>query len=185
MEHLCPDLTKDEKELALLARNNSETYLAEKLLQCLEVDTMLDDVVAIGDKPTMRDFCKASQDHAKVRPHLAPKIKAYVEKHASGKRGARPKVVSAAGAAKLNTAKGADRWWASVRADDTFLRQWLPPHASVCTDPFNGRFLLCVQGTRKSISWTLRGQEAASIETLRVAWAWHSEVSSLPCPLPL
>lgn len=183
MQSLAQDMTAEQIEEALLARANDETYLAEKLLACVEVDSMLDDIVTIGDKPAMRDFCKMSKEHKVQRSKMAPLVKAFVEKAVcGGKR--RPAVHVAASRAKVHTPKGAERWWATVRGDDSFIREWLPPGCSVTNDPWNGRFLLCRAGRRRSISWTVRGQEAASLEVLRTAWSWHSEFSSDPCPLP-
>lgn len=58
-----------------------------------------------------------------------------------GKVKTKPCLVSKKAAqAKLNTRAGADRWWSSIKGDESWIRAWMPPASGLFVDDANGRF---------------------------------------------
>lgn len=80
----------------------------------------------------------------------------------------------------------ADRWWNSITGDPDFIVEHKPGPARLFTDQWNGRFRLSYPGEKpKSVSWTVKGQRAASLEALRQMWAWHTARTGQEPPIPL
>lgn len=79
-----------------------------------------------------------------------------------------------------------DRWWNSITGDPEFILENKPAPARLFTDQWNGRFRLSYPGEKpRSVSWTVKGQRAASLEALRVMRAWHTASTGQQPPIPL
>ena len=80
-------------------------------------------------------------------------------------------------------------WLAKIQSDADFerhLNRWKPSPARLIVDTYNGRYWLVYPGQhRKSISWTARGLEQASLMWQKQAWDWHTLATGQQCPVPL
>lgn len=76
------------------------------------------------------------------------------------------------------------RWRTQVtRQPHESIQAALPPLARVCIDRVNGRYLCTYpERSRRSISWTVRGEEAAVTSALVVMWRWHRDATGQEPP---
>ena len=84
---------------------------------------------------------------------------------------------------KLNTALGGERWWASIKGDPAMVEKWKLERAALNVDNPCGRFVIGYPGRgKRSISWTERGNLAASKECLQLLWSWHKSLTGKDMP---
>lgn len=152
----------------------------------LDTDVMLD-LSTRGDQKVAKEFqhdvAKAAARKDKLARLCDDAIMARLP--ASRRRPTETPAARLALDAKLHTAKGANRWWASIVPGARFLTTWAPPESNIVEDLPNGRWLLSAPGRdRRSISWTKRGSEQGVADALRVLWEWHCQSTGGECPIP-
>ena len=88
--------------------------------------------------------------------------------------------------ASVHKKKHGERWHSKVTIDSAMLDALKPDSAVVYKDSSEGRFLLHhkgIPGTRRSVSWTQRGEEEAIRESLNTLWSWECSFSGDDCPI--
>lgn len=148
-------------------------------------DEVLEDVLDKADRVELRKAKKiedAFKEGVKKKQAVLRAIcKQSFQAKPAGKRRQPAKKSTAVSAQEM------DRWWVTTKGDDRFIVRYLPDSARHYTDNVNGRFLLfqdSIGFTRKSFSWTQRGNQAASLMLLRTAWERHISAYGGECPLP-
>ena len=97
------------------------------------------------------------------------------------------------GALKIKTGgkpmagKAADKWWATIKGDKSFIQAWMPKTAGchVSQDDIAGRYVLTYPDCDpKSVAWTRRGLDQAAVECLLWFWEVHKARTGEAIPLP-
>lgn len=175
---ILPDISEDELQEALHERLTTTSEVVEGVFEDVLNDDTTQDCLREQDRKAMKEIVQSKAKAKAARLAHARNVQAYIEKHHAPKRGGRKKAKLAPvrlGPEAL-TAKGALRWWNSIRGDIRFINQWRPPVGSVTQDDANGRFLCSYPGRiRQSFSWTKRGMDEAGVQVLRKLWEWHQE----------
>lgn len=189
VDRLLPKLREDEFMSIMHSRLRDHTTVMDDTIEEYINDDMVRDVLRDQDKDAMKSILNKRGESLSFRRKEPASIKESVAR----KFAERPKslqakltdVATLAKKSKVGTAVGNQRWWASVTGDISFINQWRPPIGGVTMDSPNGRFLLTYPGQhRRSISWTCRGADVATLDCLRQLWSWHVEATGQPCPLP-
>lgn len=146
----------------------------------------MDDVVSYSDRKEFSDLKKEVLKNQSTRDRLHLNIRKAIAAN-FGKTKAKPMdAVKKAAQAKLNTKAGVERWWSSIKGDESWIKAWMPAGSGLFVDDANGRFRVWYKDEGpKSVSWYKRGIEAASTEALRVLWGLHYKCNGEECPIPL
>ena len=186
IRHVLPDADHEDTASALCERAVEATRAADGDNIIDIPDDIMDDVINYSDRKEFTQFKKDVKASLATRDRTLLHIqKAVTESY--GKVKAKPKdMTKKAAAAKLHTKAGLDRWWSSIKGDESWLRTWMPPGGGLFVDDSNGRFRVWYKGEGpRSVSWYKRGMEAASTESLRLLWGWHYKCTGEACPIPL
>lgn len=174
----------EERALDILWAANSaaEGPLEEGL--CDLTDEVIHDYMLVGEQADavklLKEHRQATESRLAARASIAHACKVF---YPAAKRAAADgvKKTAATKAAKAKAAKEAAARSARFvvdlsQAPRALLRREMSPDASCIEDDSNGRFLFSAPGrSRRSISWTLRGEQAAVRQALQVMWEWHCE----------
>lgn len=187
MKHILPTLDQSTATEILMARLQQDTSQCDAKLTEFATDEMIGDVVLAGDQRKIKRFVEDMEAATSKRSQLKPKVIEHAHKvfPRKGRAPAASSVAKAAEKLQIHTSRGSERWWANIKTEKDFLDKWRPCRGTVIVDNNNGRFLLVYPNMkRRSVSWTLRGIEAARLESLRILWQWHESVTPEVCPLP-
>lgn len=145
-----------------------------------------------GEVPESTAMLKEYKSHVRNRAAEHERvIKACAAAFSGSKRAvakAKAKAVSAKAKAKADDRlSAASKRWANELSKDAraVLLRDRPPDgdAYVCIDQVNGRFLIGYKGfSRKSFSWSLRGESEAVRLALEQLWKWHSAATGAAIP---
>ena len=178
-----PDVAPSELEQALRTRRAiTDGSMGEDPWQFVSCED-LEEVVSLSEKKLLRQKKQDADKQVEKRRSVQVGIKAAVCKRF------KIKVIPAAKelvGQKPLVGKAADRWWSTVAGDASFIEQWMPPGSRVFTDHWNGRFRVSLRHhAARSVSWTSRGMQAASLQALRLLWGWQHADKGEHCPIPL
>lgn len=147
---------------------------------------LLEDVAGRGEKAMCKEFAKDCAASAARRDDLFRKVEVVCAKRYPKAKAScgRPAPKAKAFLKKCANSSGDQRWWNSLKGDTSFIMLHAPSAGSCLKDDDNGRFLISYpgHGGRRSISWTKRGMNVASIEALRVWWGLHLKHSGQAPP---
>lgn len=176
MEQFLPQMTKESAGEYLRARSvagETESSNADVLEQFTSSE-MLEDIAGRSEKKFCSDLAKDAKRSKCRQEDICKKIGVTLENKFRKGQPKKAKVSKEAKAFAKNTTSDPNdsRWRNTIKGDPAFMHQHAPPIGQVCVDDNNGRFLLTYTGfPRKSVSWTQRGCNQATIECLR--WWWH------------
>ena len=177
---LLPDASESKALEIFYSAANDNDERGQNLIDYMD-DDMVRDVLLLGDQETIvtfqKDRKKAIDSRVATKKAIAEFVTAkFGEMVEKAKR-------SMTAAAKKKAQKHAEqvsqRWRADLaKAPTMCLREHMPKSCNLCEDMPNGRYLLSHPAfSRKSVSWTQRGQVEAVQKALEIMWSWHHERS--------
>lgn len=187
MRSIVPGMNRDEANLALRARLSADDVSLHSDTLTGMPEDLVDDCVKVADKKVMRDYVvNAKKAKSKHESGLAKISSLVLHSFGKAKPATKSSVSQAAAKAKLDTVAGANRWWACIVGDPSFITAWAPAGLKLTVDSANGRFRFSYfDRGPNSVSWTERGMQNASLEVLRISWQWACERTGEQCPIPL
>lgn len=169
MAHFFPNWAQNDAEQALRRCSAIENPTASCVLQ-LDAE-MLKDVII-------------SKEHTEISKYVTHLKEAVQTKHA-GKESSKNVVATHFKKSARQQKRARPRWTPRgvAKAEDAygFLVREKPAYGSIIMDLSNGRWRISFPKCgRKSVSWTVRGHEAAARQVLRQLWSWHIDSGGKP-----
>lgn len=180
LHELNPEQTKQMLRARATVQAEDSNFL--EVLDSFASSEVLDDVAGRAEKQFCKTLVNDARGGSSRREELFAKIDKTVSRVAAtgGKKVSKAAAKAKAKASRSHAAKGLSdkRWWNSVRGDASFVELHGPPVGRIVKDDDNGRFFVVYPGEhRKSVSWTQRGMNSASIAALQWWWTYHTRAT--------
>lgn len=172
----------DGLELLRRASASTEGPLEESM--CELTDEVVHDSMLISEQADtlqlLKEHRKITECRISARQSIATACKTFFPEAKTAAQEGVKKAVAKKAAQKQAAKEAADRrerfFSALSSAPRNLFRAEMPPGGSCIEDIPSGRFLFTYPGcTRRSVSWTLRGEQEAVRMTLHQLWSWHCD----------